>query len=191
MTRLAVTALSFSLAAAPAAAADPYAALAEELMGAADAASARGVLFLPLAGADGHSSAEGRMLSGRILSALLARKGKTPVLLKPGAPGLLVTGDFMVVRDRVKTSLRLVDPDSGRVLAASSPEFKNEWAGSLALLCGPVPSPAAAFFPPSPLERAAAAPLAPPSPAAEELLKDLLPGSPAVVRDDLPLAARK
>lgn len=179
MARLTWLAFLTWLLATPALAGDPYAALADELMGAADAASARGVLFVPLAGADGQSAAQGRMLSGRILSALLARKGKTAVLLKPGSAELLVTGDYMVLRDRIKTSLRLVDSGTGRVLAAASPEFKNEWAGSLALLCAPAPPSETAFFAPLAPERLATKAPAPGEPptAAEELLQGLLQAS--------------
>ncbi len=137
---------------------DPYADLARDVAGAAAQAGARSAQFLPLVGADGSISAEGRMLSARLLARLLAQKkldivlGPLPgsvlepyqallsaadgrefnrrlALSRPETTEVAIMGTYLPVQGRLKANIQLVDTVNGRILFAADADLPDDWKG--------------------------------------------------------------
>lgn len=164
MRRLLVVAVLLGLACdAQAFGRDPYAALAQQVTAAAVAAGARRAQFLPLVRADGAITAEGRMLSGRLLARLLGQKQLDVVLgplpgsilepyeallsvadgrefnrrmspLVPQPSDVAILGTYLPVGGRLKAELQVVAPATGRVLYAADADLPDEWRSLADLL---------------------------------------------------------
>lgn len=137
---------------------DPYTALARDLSQAAVQAQARSAQFLPLVSADGAISAEGRMLSARLLARLLSQKKLDIVLgplpgsvlepyqalltaadgrefnrrLAPSRPekaDVAILGTYLAARGRLEANVQMIETATGRVLFAADADLPDEWAG--------------------------------------------------------------
>ncbi len=150
----AVLVFAVLLCAAPAEAGSGYAALAKRFARAASRAEVDRIAVLPFAPLDGSDAREGRVIAERLTSAIAGRGDAKVVerdrmtavlsehrlgttgLVDPGSltrvgrmlqAGAIVTGTFLTLGDRVELHARLIDIESGAILAARRAHFKRRF----------------------------------------------------------------